>query len=361
MASTITLQTVVNLASTHAELLPLSGVGGFSNEPALSICNDALAEIINSDHDWKWNRVEMATDLSLQAGTALPLFTMPNIQDYYFAGASAFCLSTTTGGTQFNSSGVSVDLASNSAVTVSGGVVTVNTLQPHQFVVGATVYLIGLVAKSGNTATPANYNAGYTNNGKTVAWSGGQVITAITASSFSFAAVSGQNNGDILGAPGITDFGWLSGAQLQELNNNSSPPNIRQLKARRELPRWNKVSDAEFVSVLKDLGTGVLLIRFYFIPGTVIWIVNLIYQKQAPVLASLTSTWAPIPDFYASMTRQAVLYRMYRYINSPKAEAEYTKLQAEIAKQKGSDEAEESDVYLEPEESLIDYGPYWIG
>lgn len=361
MASTITLQTVVNLASTHAELLPLAGVGGYANEPALSICNDALSEIINTDHDWKWNRVEMASELALQQETALPMFTMVNIQDYYFAGASAFCLSTTTGGTQYASSGVSIDLASNSAITVNSGVVTVNTLQTHQFVVGATVYLIGVNAQGGNAADATKYNADYTDDGKSNSWAGGLVITAITATSFSFNAVTGQNNGDILGAPGITDFGWLSGASLQELNNNSSPPNVKHIKARRELPRWQKVDDPTEIAVMKDLGTGVLLVRLYFTPGSVIWLVNLIYQKQAPVLAALSSTWAPIPDNNGSMIRQAVLYRMYRYISSPKSEVEYTKLQAEIARNKGSDEAEESDVYLEPEDSLIDYGPYWIG
>src|ERR1700735_3172176 len=131
MASTITLQTIVNLASTHGELMPLSGVGGYTNEPALSICNDTLQELLSPPHDFKFNRVEM------------PFFVTANCQqDYQFAGATAFTLGTNSGGTAYASAGAQIDLASNNAITVTGGVVTVNFIKgqvPHQMVVGSTV------------------------------------------------------------------------------------------------------------------------------------------------------------------------------------------------------------------------------
>lgn len=357
--STITLQSRLNFASTQIDLLPLTGVGGYMNEPGLSICTEAASEIINDDNDWKWNSVELCSPLGLTQGTAQPLIIYQAKQDYLFAGASAFTMniSPSGGSTGVNSSGASIDLASNSGVSVTGGVVTVKTLEPHRFAVGNTVYLSGLTFSQG---TAANYNATFTDDGNKTTWSNGFAITAVTTKSFSFAAITGQNNGDVGGAQGISNLGWLTSASMMELNNNSSPMNTRHLKAVRLLPIWSKQADPEQVAVIEDLGTGVIHLRFMYIPASVTWIVNLIYQKKAPIFTSLSSTWG-IPDQYFSLINQAVLYRAYRHIDSPKADSEYKKLQAAIAEAKGTDQAEESNVFLEPMDSLIDYGPYWIG
>jgi hypothetical protein len=333
MASTITLQSVIDLCSIHADLLPLTNVGGYTDQPALSLCNDALSEIINTDHDWKWNRVEL--DPHVQ-----PLITTPRKQDYLFAGASAFTLGAT-------SSGAAIALASANGITVSAGVVTVTTLEAHRFSVGDTVYMLG----NGNAA----YNSAYTDDGSSSSFSGGWAITAKTSTSFSFAATAGQNNSDVTGAPGISDFGWLSSASLTEINTNSSPPRIIPIKAERELVRWSQTGRPEKVCALSDLGTGVIKIRFYCVPGTTVYATSLVYQKSSPLKTALTQTWSPIPDQYSAVFRQALMYRMYRYSNSPQQTTEYQKLQQEILKALGADGAEESNVYLTPESTLMDY------
>lgn len=359
MASTIKLSATINYATTHTDLLPLTGVGGINDEPGLSICNEAASEIINDENDWKWNSVEMCSPLGLTQGNGQPLIIYQSKQDYLFAGASAFTMSINSSGTStgVQSSGASIDLASNNGVTVSGGVVTVKTLEPHRFAVGNTVFLFGLTFTTGNAS---KYNSTFTDNGNQTAWAGGYVLTAVTTNSFSFAAVSGQNNSDVGGAPGITNFGWLTGATMMELNNQSSPMNVRHLKAVRNLPAWSKLADPEQVAVMQDLGTGVLLVRFMYAPAAVTWIVNLTYQKQSTPFTSLNQTWG-IPDNLLALINQAVIYRAFRYIRHPAADNEYKKLQALINKQTGSDQAEQSSVYLEPTDSLIDYGPYWTG
>jgi len=362
MPSTITLQTVSNFCSTHADLLPLTGVGGFTSEPFLSIANDAVAEIINDEQAWKFNSVELFDAVQ----TFQPLITSTNKQDYLFAGASAFVLQV-SGAQQVQSSGAAIDLIANGGVTVSGGVVTVKTLEPHRFAVGNVVNLVGLFFTTG---TAANYNSTYTDNGNSASWSTGYTITTVTAKSFSFAAGTGQNNADAGGAPGFgllngatspntPAFGWLTGATMMELNNNSSPANWRQMKAVKELPKWQRVSDPEKVAMVQDLGTGVLKFRFMQIPGGVIWAVNLIYQQAAPLFTSMSNTWSPIPDNYGDLIRQAALYRCYRYLNpnSPSTVNEKKKLEQVIAKSQGHDDAEESNVYLQPTEGLVD--DYW--
>lgn len=361
MASTITLQSISNFCSTHSDLLPLTGVGGFTSEPFISIANDAMAEIINNVQDWKWNTVEIC-DL---VQTFAPLITSMNKQDYLFAGASAFVLQV-SGANPVVSSGAAIDLISNGGVTVAAGVVTVKTLEPHRFAVGNIVNLVGLVFTTG---TASKYNAAFTDNGATSSWSVGYTITAVTANSFSFAAATGQNNADGGGAPGfgvanagtiqLSGMGWMSGATMFQLNNNSSPPNWRQLKAVGNLPKWSRVADPEKVTIVQDYGTGVLKVRFMEIPGGAIWAINMIYQAAAPLLTNMAGTWSPIPDKFNDLIRQAALYRCYRYLNpnSTATQNEYKKLQAAIAKSQGADNAEESNVYLQPEEGLLD--GYW--
>lgn len=346
--STITLQQTLNFASTHAELLPLANVGGFANEPGLTICNDAASDIFTTPNDWVFNRKEMNG-----------LFTCPNKQDCLFAGATIFSLNISPNGTQqaWPSMGFGVDLASASAVTVSGGVVTIVTLEAHRFSVGQTIYPYGLVAETGNSADPTKYNATFTDNGSVSQWNGGFVLTAVSSSSVSFAAVAGQNNGDILGSPGITDFGYGTSATFQEVNNNSSPPNQQPCTIYRELPVISRVANPDSVAIIADLGNGVLKIRFHMVPSNTVWQCNIVYQAKAPLYTALSSTWG-IPDNYRSIINQAVLYRMYRYLNSPKTSIEYQKLQSEIAQAHGADNASPTDVHMQPEDPIMD-NSYW--
>lgn len=337
-----TLQQIGNFASTHVDLLPLSNVGGYINEPLLSICNDALSDLIADPNDWKFNRTEM------------PFFiTTPNKQDYLFAGACVFTLSATSVSPTNNwlSQGWGIDLSSNSAITVSAGVVTVKTLEIHRIPIGALVYMNNVVMTTG---TAANYNSTFTDNGSNSSWGGNSwTVTAVTGTSLSFAASTGQNNNDVGGAPGITNFAYGTSASMQEVNNTSSPPNQLPLTLRRELPVISRIAIPEKVSVLNDLGTGVLKIRMHMVPGTSTYAVNLVFQAKPPIKIALTDNWSPFPDNYAHVYRQAVLYRMYRYLNDPKADNEYKKLQAEIAKVQAADDAESTDVSLQPD-SLMD-------
>jgi hypothetical protein len=330
--TTLTLQNILNFCSTHGDLLPLAGVGGYTDEPGLSLCNDALSDLISDPNDWKFNRVEMPM-----------IVTCPNKIDQLFAGASVFALNYT--GTASNpgwfSQGWGIQLASANGVVNAAGTVTVTTLENHRIPVGATIYMIG--------NTLAAYNSIFTDNGTNSVWSNGWTVTAVTANTITFIATTGQNNGDVTGAPGITNFGYATSACYQEMNNTSSPPNINPATTYRELPFISLVANPDKISVMQDLGTGVLKIRHNRVPGSTTWGAKIVYQAKAPLKVSLTDNWAPFPDNYSTVIRQAVLYRMYRYLNDSKADTEFKKLQAEIAKIHGTDSTETTDVQLQPD------------
>ncbi|KKK54562.1 hypothetical protein LCGC14_3083470 [marine sediment metagenome] len=65
MATTKTLQETVDWARTFTKLVPIVGIGGFSNEPALTICNSVIQEILSPPHKWKFNRAELTSFITI--------------------------------------------------------------------------------------------------------------------------------------------------------------------------------------------------------------------------------------------------------------------------------------------------------
>ena len=65
MASTITVQDLINYARTHVKLAPLDGLGGFTSEPALRWANKIKKHIIQSPYDWEWNRSSIPSFLTV--------------------------------------------------------------------------------------------------------------------------------------------------------------------------------------------------------------------------------------------------------------------------------------------------------
>lgn len=53
----ITVQSIVDWARAIPGLVPVLGVAGYGDEPALTIATDVLAEIMSPPSAWKWNRV----------------------------------------------------------------------------------------------------------------------------------------------------------------------------------------------------------------------------------------------------------------------------------------------------------------
>lgn len=327
---TYTLQNIINYALTKVELLPIAGLGGITNEPALSICNDTIQEILGEPYDWKFNRTEM-TPFVLRAGQ----------EDYLFAGGAAFTLGSTA-------QGAAIDLQSNNAITESGNVVTVKTLEPHGFSVGDVVYLINVFASDGTTASA--YTATLTVSASSGSiWSGGFPITAVTSKTFQFAGSTSETTG----SNGINNWGWGTSATIVDVLDTSIVRKTRQLQVVKEL---TPTSDAQAwpkkICMLQDKGTGVLKFRLREVPNYP-WLVNLVYQAKAPVKADLTRLWDPIPDEYSYVYRQGVMAKAYDAVGSQKFQVEYEKFQTQIRKALGEADREEDDIYVTPAESLM--------
>jgi hypothetical protein len=56
VSCSIKLQDTINWVRTFTDLTPIVGVGGFSNEPGLTICNRVLQEMLSFPFPWPFNR-----------------------------------------------------------------------------------------------------------------------------------------------------------------------------------------------------------------------------------------------------------------------------------------------------------------
>jgi hypothetical protein len=301
--STITCQNILDYARAFTFLKPLLNIGGISNEPGMSICNDTLAMCLAKPFAFKFNRKEA------------PFFvTQGFIQNYLFAGACAFTLNPVVqsgGQSSLGGGGVGIDLASNGAVTQSGFVTTVQCLQPHNFTLGQTIYMNGVTDVNGNLVP--GYNSVFTQN--TVAlsstWSNGWVLTAFpTPTSFQFVSnVSGLAAG---GSPGITDFGWLTDVSITDINNSGVPQPTGPIRAVDRIVPQYRCDETKELAVMGDLGNGVLQLRVG--PNSDVYNMSVTfgYQMRAPLLKTPSSNWAPWPDRLAYVLRAGVTAFAYQ-------------------------------------------------
>lgn len=325
---TVTLQSVVNLASTHNDLMPLANVGGYVQEPALSLANDTIQELLSSPYDWKFN-----------GKTASMLFTAPYRQDYLFAGASIFVPSF---------GGVAIGLASaNGVVHLAGSsLVTVKTMQPHNFTVGQTAYMLGNDNDSYNSKRSETINSSGWTNG----WVVNSIIDDTTLTlSIGFPAVSDT----ISGAPGINDFGWLEHATMFDASATDPVPYEWTLDSVKSLKRSSDTGRPRKIAVISRQN-GVLTFRLTHRPQTPAYAITPHYQMKAPLKTDLSQNWYPFPDELGFCYRQAFLARCYRYLDKPKADNETVKAEAMIAKALGKDDVEESDQSISPAQSLME-------
>lgn len=167
--------------STHTSLQNYFRVGGQNNEPAMTICNSMQQALLVRPMAWKFNRKV------LDSTNGAFLVTQYGVQDYRHAGACAFVLQAGAGSSPFG--GVGVDMTYSpvrggvAGITVAAGIATVQTIDPHPFQPGQTVFLSGVMDSVFNSVFTANGLA------RTSAWTSGfTILTAADQFHFTFAA-----------------------------------------------------------------------------------------------------------------------------------------------------------------------------
>lgn len=347
---TTTVQKVIDYCALHTSLQTYFNVGGVTDEPGLTICNNTLQMLLSGiviqpgqriqKMPWKFNRKEICGP---ERGGGGFLVTQYGVQDYRFGGSVAFVLNAGN----VNAGGVGIDLDSSfgtpinggtSGIVSAGGVVTVQTLDPHPFQQGSTVFM------SGNSVAAYNSSFSFSATAHTSTWSNGFVITSVPDNlHFKFAAGSGQtvnsgatgfgllDNTGALKSGSLFPFGWMEAASVQDINSGQFPQPIKPIEAVRELPvNYVPSGNPPQVCMLIDYDNGVLKFRLSDPPGSYPWQINLVYQAKAPKLLTPQSIF-PWPDDMAYVINEVALFQAFRYAKGVLA-AE-TNVQLNIANQ----------------------------
>ena len=295
MASTLTLQNVVDFARANTRLIPIVGVGGLGQEPALSICNDTLQEVLSSPYAWRFNRA------------SIPPFTTFNYQqDYYVTGATVSFVSPTNNGT---SGGIFPIQLAPTGITVSGTTATLNTTAQHNIANGASVTIAGCV--------DPNFNHTFT-------------VTAVPSnSSIQFTVPAGLSGS---GAPGITNIGWLERCVLQDYANTSPVKPLHNIEVVATLMLESIIQPPFKIAYEGEQQPGVIIFRTWPVPSSQIWNVFIDYQVKPPIKTSISQNWAPWPDEFGFVLRQGFLAKALVFAEDPRAQAEMQKWQMVIGK-----------------------------
>jgi hypothetical protein len=183
---TTTVQEIMDWCAWHTGLQNYFRVGGSNNEPAMTICNSLQQALLARPMTWKFNRKV------LDSTNGAFLVTTYGVQDYRHAGATAFVLQSGAGSNGAGpSGGVGVDMTYSpvrggvAGISVASGVATVQTIDPHPFQPGQTVFLSGVmdsVFQSVFTFNPVT---------RTSAWTAGfTILTVPDQFHFTFTAPS---------------------------------------------------------------------------------------------------------------------------------------------------------------------------
>jgi hypothetical protein len=176
---TTSVQYVMDQCKLHTKLQNFFGVGQITGEPGCGIANRINQMLLQKRMAWKFNRVE------LSSANGNFFVTQQGIQDFRHAGACCFVLQNNSGQNlgvggagagyaqapngSFPNGGVGIDLApvtyngvayppingGAASVSISGGLITIQTLDPHPFQASnigqAALYLSGVVNPAFNS------------------------------------------------------------------------------------------------------------------------------------------------------------------------------------------------------------------
>lgn len=227
---TTTVQYVMDQCKLHTKLQNFFGVGQITGEPGCGIANRINQMLLQKRMAWKFNRIE----LSSLAGNFF--VTQQGVQDIRHAGACCFVLlNNQSGGGTLPTGGVGIDLApvsyngvtyppvngGTASVSISGSVITIQTIDQHPFQAGNIGQSLLYVSGVKNPA----FNSLFTYNQltQTSAWTQGYTIVGIPDRfHLQLAATSGQTGV-------ITGITASNGIATLTVPNNMSPGDVMDL------------------------------------------------------------------------------------------------------------------------------------
>jgi hypothetical protein len=277
--STITLQAMMDGVSAIGDLNPIfNNTGGWGDEPALTIANDVMGEMISVRFPWKWNKVK------------IPAFPLTSYQQDYATNL-------TTLGWLENSQRVDIN----------------NTQVPPPTQPIYAVRDLDMMSMMGGW--PYQVCWFYNSDLEQELWPGPgeEYINPIgteTGPTNPYTNII-DPSGNILV---LTEWG-TTGATEPDAGPTAEP--------------GDTVEDGTVQWMVVDPRAQGF--RFYPRPpqGGHVWLVRLFGQKKAPTFTNLQQTIDPIPDDYSKWFRDGCVAYAHRYSSNPTVKARYGQMKAD--------------------------------
>jgi hypothetical protein len=313
--STIRLQDVVDDANTLGDVAPALSTGGSAMQPAMSIANDVMQQLINGGpggqpYNWKWNRYN------------IPAFTTISLQqDYFIPGlvnlgwlesAWAVNLNQTSVPKQKTYLEVTKDLMVTNNQTSYPGKISwlpnsmLNTGTWGQHPLGPTA-----ANPAGETVVSGPGATGQQNPGPNVVYTNpiGTLLTpqnAITAIKDPYGNLWCLTT---FGTCGATQPAWPTNPTFPTLRN----PNILATTV---------VDGTSVWTAINPVGQGIRLLPIPPQTG-VVWQIQAVGQMKAPRFYNLSQYLNPIPDDWEWAFKQGFFAECFRRNPDPRVRAKY--------------------------------------
>lgn len=314
--STITLQELVDDASSLGDVAPALATGGLSTAPALSIANDVIQALINGGpggqpFNWKWNRINIK-----------PFATISYQQDYFIPGVSNLswlesCWASNINQTSIPKKIMPIEVHKDLEVTdgqtsnTPGKICWIPNDQLNTGTWGAQPLGPTASNPSGDVQTTGSNPTGLQNPGPGVLYT--NPIGSLQQPQNATTCIT-DPNGNLWS---LTTFGTCGNTQPTWPASPAFPTFKTPTTAA------TTVTDGTCVwTAIDPKGQGM---RISPLPPQmgVVWLIQPVGQKRAPRFISLGQTLDPVPDDYEWAFKQGFFAECYRRSPDPKVRSKY--------------------------------------
>jgi hypothetical protein len=322
IASTLTAQKLLDYARVFPWTIPVLGVSGYSDEPAVSFLDDIVKKIMAKANPWKWNMIPAASFL-----------TQPYQQDYPTS------VSQNDLGWLMNCTMIDINNASQEP-PVQPPVTAVQNLLPTSSC-GNPTKICWLPNKLAIKGVWPGANITYQN--PLFVMGGGPGTNPLTAIN--------DPNGNI---QVLTGYGITGNSQPTWPGANA--------------PAGTITSDGSAVWTVQDPNGIAFRLDRIATFGSQVWQINPTYQRKPPNILTLQQTIDPIPDDLSYLVKQGFLAYCYQQIDSDKFRDQYALWEEAIKIAMGASDREPQEFGFYPAQPIQgggqtgQYGyPGWFG
>jgi len=330
MASTITLQEVVNYLRTYAELEPVTAASGFTQEPFLTISNDIMQRFLAQGMNWKFNRANIA-----------PFLTVPLQQDYVTSITNLGWLE----------QGWRIDINNSTVPKPVFQMETVRDLSQTSYQANPfnASWVPNSLAIMGEWQALTEYPCGYgtPQNPSPIQQFRDANNNILYINS---AGLNLSINSPGVGSPSFVPVGSPYGT------SGAVEPVLPPATA-----AGTTVVDGTVTWTVAD--PNGIAVRVAPIPAQsgLTWLLAPVYQVKPPKLTALTGFIDPIPDDYAYLFRQGCLAKAYQHAGTRNAREAYMEWEETIVTALRAADRERESASFYPSQGLTGGSPYKYG